>query len=183
MSCLITLSFVLDLGHPLHGIVESVTKGPKKKAAVSNPSKVSASSTRAPKRKAAVMDVPDNEETLRSTILQSGCLQEARLLTTAQNLSREYSRLIESRVADFLKHHESISAEDPIRMYLDENPQTAGNELDIMVARFEREIHYCLDLYHVSWETRGLSTGQEPASRDVTWYDRVAQERFKRRAL
>ncbi|KAI8357776.1 hypothetical protein B0O80DRAFT_527530 [Mortierella sp. GBAus27b] len=106
---------------------------------------------------------------------------EGRLLGVLQTLGRRHHLLVEDRVMDFVMHHEDRSRRDPLPLYVYKAPSDKDNEVDLQIAQIENEIHYCLDLYHTAKESYGLGTGQLPTSRDGTWYDRKAQERFKRR--
>jgi hypothetical protein len=89
--------------------------------------------------------------------------------------------MVEDRAVEFAMHHEGRLVGDPLPLYTLAAPSEQGMELDRQIEDLEAEIHYSLDLYHTSRESKGLGAGQLPVPRGATWYDRRAQERFVKR--
>jgi hypothetical protein len=143
---------------------------------------------RASKRKAEVTEDSD-QDTSQSGVLpcsnigtqSSELAVESRVLTVLQSLGRRHKRMVDSRIMAFVRHHERCSQDDPPSLYLDSHPARTANDLVSQIGRLEQEIHYGLDLYHTSLESRGLGSGQLPAPRVETWFDRLAQARYKKR--
>jgi hypothetical protein len=135
------------------------------------------------KRKAATEEQPVQESTIRpvSGVRMTGLSTESRLLAVIKDLGRRHRLMMEDRAVEFAMHHEGRLIGDPLSLYTLSAPTNERMELDQQIESLEAEIHYSLDLYHTSRESRGLGAGELPVPRGASWYDRLAQERFVKR--
>ncbi|KAI8345441.1 hypothetical protein B0O80DRAFT_452395 [Mortierella sp. GBAus27b] len=106
---------------------------------------------------------------------------DTRLLAVLRTLGQRHQVMTEGRALEFVAHHEGRPLADPLPLYFYASPSSTSIELEIQIGNLENEIHYCLDLYHTARESESLGSGQVPASRGDSWFDRKAKERCKKR--
>ncbi|KAI8345436.1 hypothetical protein B0O80DRAFT_473529 [Mortierella sp. GBAus27b] len=149
------------------------------------------SSNRRSKRKAEIIEDVEQDTghngvlprpSIRTQSSQS--VLGSRVLSVLQSLGRRHELMVGNQALAFVKHHEEYRRDGSSPLYLDSPPGPTINDLTLQIGRLEQEIHYCMDLYHTTMESHRLGSGQLPAPRGDTWFDRQAQERYnKRRAL